>query len=189
MTEPLDRPIAEPARRVVLCDAAGRPTGTADLVDAHSGDGQLHLAFSVYVFSADGRCVLLQQRSRHKRLWPLAWANTCCSHARPGEPLADAARRRLREEMGIDCDLATGPAFVYRAQDPQGRGVEHEYDQLLIGAFAGEPRPDPAEVAAWEWVNVDTLRSDLAVRPLRYAPWLHAGLQRLTERARPRGEQ
>ena len=53
MTEPDDRPTAEPAPRVVLCDAAGRPTGTADLAEAHSGDGILHLAFSVYVFSPD----------------------------------------------------------------------------------------------------------------------------------------
>jgi isopentenyl-diphosphate Delta-isomerase len=168
-----------PPRQVVLCDAAGRPTGTAGLTEAHSGDGQLHLAFSVYVFSPDRRSVLLQQRSGQKRLWPRTWANTCCSHPRPGEPAVEAGRRRLLEEMGITCDLKLGPAFVYRALDPAGRGVEHEYDQLLIGNFDGEPTPDPSEVAAWEWMDLDRLRADLEARPERYAPWLHAGLPRL----------
>jgi isopentenyl-diphosphate delta-isomerase len=187
MTPPAAQLLPDPSRRIVLCDATGRPTGTADLSAAHTGDGLLHLAFSVYVFSPDGRSVLLQQRSRHKRLWPLAWANTCCSHPRPAESAVEAGRRRLREEMGITCDLTPGPAFVYQARDPAGRGAEHEYDQLLVGTFAGDPSPDPAEVAAWEWVDLDALRADLTARPDQYAPWLHAGLPRLVGETR-RGE-
>jgi isopentenyl-diphosphate Delta-isomerase len=162
-----------------LCDGTGRPIGTADLSAAHSGEGLLHLAFSVYVFSPDLRQVLLQQRSGTKRLWPLAWANTCCSHPRPGEPALEGGRRRLREEMGIACDLTAGPAFVYRALDPGGRGVEHEFDQLLLGTFAGDPAPDPSEVAAWEWVEVAALGADLGARPGRYAPWLREGFPRV----------
>jgi isopentenyl-diphosphate Delta-isomerase len=180
MSHPESPEASDPPRQVVLCDAAGRPTGTADLLAAHTAAGQLHLAFSVFLFSPDGRRVLLQQRSRQKRLWPLAWANTCCSHPRPGEPAVAAGRRRLREEMGIDAELTAGPAFVYRAEDPAGRGVEHEHDQLLVGSFVGDPTPDPAEVADWAWVDVVELRADLAARPDRYAPWLHAALPQLT---------
>jgi isopentenyl-diphosphate delta-isomerase len=179
-----------PPRHVVLCDATGRPTGTADALAAHTGAGQLHLAFSVFLFSPDGRRVLLQQRSRHKMLWPLVWANTCCSHPRPGESAIAAGRRRLQEEMGIDAELTAGPAFVYRAEDPAGRGVEHEYDQLLVGSFAGEPRPDPAEVADWRWIDVSALPIDLTARPERYAPWLHAAMPLLGSPLPPlRGER
>jgi isopentenyl-diphosphate delta-isomerase len=179
MTQSADQPTVAPARQVVLCDAEGRPTGSADLLAAHTGDGLLHLAFSVYILSPDGQSILLQQRSRHKRLWPLAWANTCCSHPRLGESIPEAAHRRLREEMGIVLKLSPAGAFVYQARDPQGRGSEYEYDHLFLGTFDGDPIPDPAEVAAWEWVAVPELRDDLAVRPERYAPWLHAGLPRL----------
>jgi isopentenyl-diphosphate Delta-isomerase len=169
----------EPPRQVILCDVTGCPTGTAEIVAAHTGEGQLHLAFSVYVFSPDRRSLLVQQRSREKRLWPLAWANTCCSHPRAGEEPVEAGRRRLREEMGIACDLTPGPAFVYRAEDPAGRGVEHEYDVILIGTYTGDPMPDPAEVAAWKWLPVAELRRDMQQRPERYAPWFHLGLPKV----------
>ncbi|HJZ94450.1 MAG TPA: isopentenyl-diphosphate Delta-isomerase [Gemmataceae bacterium] len=167
------------SRQVILCDVTGCPTGTAELVAAHTGAGHLHLAFSVYVFSPDRRSLLIQQRSRDKRLWPLVWANTCCSHPRAGEVPVAAGRRRLREEMGIDCELTPGPAFVYRAEDPAGRGIEHEYDVILIGTYAGDPTPDPSEVADWEWVSVADLRRDMQQRPERYAPWLHLGLPKV----------
>lgn len=169
------------SRQVILCDATGRPTGTAGLVAAHSGEGLLHLAFSVYIFSPDRRSLLLQQRSGEKRLWPLAWANTCCSHPREGESAAAAGQRRLWEEMGLTCDLQPGPAFVYRAEDPAGRGVEHEYDMLLIGTTSAEPVPDPAEVNAWKLITLDDLRRDMIERPSDYSPWLHQGLPLVCE--------
>jgi isopentenyl-diphosphate delta-isomerase len=164
------------SRQVILCDESGRTHGACDLLAAHTGAGQLHLAFSVYLFSPDRRSLLIQQRSAAKMLWPKVWANTCCSHPRRGEDSLAAGRRRLREEMGIDAELTPGPAFVYRAEDPAGRGVEHEYDVILIGTFAGEPVPTPDEVAAWRWADVEQLRAEMRERPEEYAPWLHQGL-------------
>jgi isopentenyl-diphosphate Delta-isomerase len=169
----------DPRRQVILCDADGQPTGEAELLAAHTGQGLLHLAFSVYVFSPDRRLLLIQQRAAGKRLWPLAWANTCCSHPRIGESAIEAGRRRLREEMGLSCELNAGHEFVYRAEDPAGRGVEHEYDVLLVGTHLGDPKPDSAEVAAWEWANVESLQQDMRDRPERYAPWFHLGLPKV----------
>jgi len=178
----MSHPEPAPPRQVILCDESGRPTGTADLLAAHTGSGKLHLAFSVYVFSPDRRQVLLQQRAGGKMLWPLAWANTCCSHPRAGETPVQAGRRRLLEEMGLACELTVGPAFVYRAEDPAGRGVEHEYDILLVGTSEAAPAPDPTEVAAWEWADVESVEQDLRGRPGRYAPWFHRGLPLVTGR-------
>jgi isopentenyl-diphosphate delta-isomerase len=170
-----------PARQVILCDESGRPTGSADIHEAHSGQGQLHLAFSVYILSPDRTKVLIQQRSAEKRLWPLVWANTCCSHPREGETAIEAGQRRLSEELGMTCELSIGSAFVYRAEDPAGRGVEHEYDVILIGTATGNPVPDPAEVADWKWAEIKSLRLDMRDHPERYAPWFHQGLARVLE--------
>jgi isopentenyl-diphosphate delta-isomerase len=167
------------AKQVILCDERGQPHGSADMVAAHTGAGQLHLAFSVYVFSPDRSLLLIQQRSRHKMLWPLVWANTCCSHPRQGETAIEAGERRLREEMGITCALNHGPEFVYRAVDPAGRGVEYEYDVILFGNFAGEVSPDPDEVAACKWIELERLQHDMRAEPEKFAPWLHLGLPKV----------
>src|SRR5262245_62399892 len=82
-------------RQVILCDAAGRPTGSAELIAAHTGPGQLHLAFSVYILSPNRQFLLIQQRSAEKMLWPLVWANTCCSHPRAGGSPVGVGCRRL----------------------------------------------------------------------------------------------
>jgi isopentenyl-diphosphate delta-isomerase len=170
-----------PPRKVVLCDAQGIPSGTADLIVAHTGDGLLHLAFSVYVFSPDRRHLLIQQRSSAKMLWPLVWANTCCSHLRDGEIAIHAGQRRLKEEMGFVCHLTPGPEFVYRAADPNGRGIEHEYDVTLVGQFAGDPVPDHAEVAAWKWADLDLLQRDMQTHAEQYAPWFRLGLPKVIQ--------
>ena len=166
-------------RHVILCDETGRPHGTAELTAAHSGQGQLHLAFSVYIFRPDRRSLLIQQRSSAKPLWPLIWANTCCSHLREGESLLEAGRRRLREEMDLDCELTVGPALVYRAVDPKSHGVEHEFDQILVGVSDCDPEPDPAEVAKWQWFDIAALKRRMREQPKLFAPWFHLGLPKV----------
>src|SRR5689334_7965348 len=113
------------AERVVLVDERDREVGTMPKLAAHA-EGALHRAFSVFVLNAAGE-LLLQRRAAAKYHCGGLWTNSCCGHPRPGEPVADAARRRLREEMGFDCELASVGSFVYRAEVGGGL-VEHEYD-------------------------------------------------------------
>src|SRR4051812_39991646 len=92
-------------RTVTLVDEQGSPIGVSEIVDAHTGHGKLHKAFSVYVFRNDGKEILIQQRSDKKMLWPMIWANTCCSHPFENESSSDAGERRLREELGFTTTL------------------------------------------------------------------------------------
>src|SRR5689334_1471602 len=98
--------------QVVLVDEDDREVGLASKLDAHRA-GQRHRAVSVFVFDTDGR-LLLQRRSAGKYHSGGRWANTCCSHPRPGESTGEAASRRLREEMGVECSLEPRGQFTYR---------------------------------------------------------------------------
>lgn len=160
---------------VLLCDVNGAVTSTSERSDAHASPGQLHRAFSVFVFRKGKNELLIQQRSDKKMLFPLFWANTCCSHLREGEVLPDAAQMRLYEELGFTCPLVVGPSFVYRADDPTGRGTEYEYDTILMGTVTGTPplKLDPSEVAAAKWISTEELTKDMHMHPLLYAPWFH----------------
>ena len=162
--------------RVILVDDDDRPVGTAEKMDAHRR-GRLHRAVSVFVFNSEG-ALLIQRRAMDKYHSGGLWSNTCCSHPRPGEDTLDAARRRLREEMGIDCALTPVHRFVYRAELDGGL-CEHEYDHVFFGRCDVPPAPDPREVADWRWSPVPAVLSDVVLRPWEYTVWFGLALSRL----------
>jgi len=139
--------------------------------------GQLHRAFSVFVFNDVGE-MLLQKRASTKYHSGGLWTNTCCSHPRPGETTPAAAQRRLQEEMGFTCQLIAAFSFIYQTTFANGL-IEHEYDHVFISTFAGTPHPDPTEVAAWKWVTPAWLKTDLKRHPERYSAWLKVCLDRV----------
>ena len=153
---------------VILVDADDREIGTADKLDAHRR-GLKHRAISALVKNRAGE-LLLQQRSPAKYHSGGLWANACCSHPRPGEGVADAARRRLREEMGLDCRL--DPLFVFSYRESVSNGlVENEIVHVFGGQHDGPAQPDPAEASSWKWVAFDDLVADITTRPEAYAVW------------------
>ncbi len=159
-----------PDDRVVLVDADDRELGTADKLSVHR-DGRLHRAVSVFLFDGEGRW-LLQRRADGKYHSPGLWSNTACTHPRPGERPAEAASRRLAEEMGVRCLLRPAFVRVYRAElDGPEPLVEHELDHVFVGDFVGQPAPSPVEVSDWTWAHPDALVDDLDARPERYTPW------------------
>ncbi|MEP7129225.1 MAG: isopentenyl-diphosphate delta-isomerase, partial [Chitinophagales bacterium] len=89
----------KPVELVVLVNQSGKKTGVAEKMAAHE-NGWLHRAFSIFIFNSKGE-MLLQQRATTKYHFGGLWTNACCSHPRPGEKLATAAKRRLMEELGI----------------------------------------------------------------------------------------
>lgn len=169
--------------RVVLVDTTGAVIGEADKLEAHRDGGELHLAFSVFVFDSDGR-VLLQRRAPGKYHFAGRWTNTCCSHPMPGEGVVEAGVRRLDEEMGITTALTDVGSFIYRADDAASGLTEHELDHVLIGEYNTDPVPNPDEADAWRWVPLTELAEDLDANPDRYTPWLASALD-IVRKARP----
>ncbi len=152
---------------VVLLDERRRPIGTAPRGTVHTAHTPLHLAFSCYAFDPAGR-LLVTRRALGKKTWPGVWTNTCCGHPRPGEDVADAVSRRLREELGLTplaLDLVL-PDFAYEATMTDGTR-ENEFCPVFRAGVESDPTPDPDEVA--DWVRVDW--DDFAVAVTR-APWL-----------------
>lgn len=163
---------------VILVDADDQTLGAAGKLDAHQL-GQLHRAFSILVFDAEGK-LLLQRRADAKYHFAGRWSNTCCGHPRPGETTPAAAGRRLKEEFGLRVPLIERTQLVYRAED-QGSGlIEHEYLHIFHGVYAGEPRPDPSEIGAWRWMPLPAIQRALRVHPDSFTPWFHLLIGRLT---------
>ena len=130
---------------LILVDEADRRLGHLSKDLCHEGRGILHRAFSLLIFNDRGE-LLLQQRAPSKRLWPLYWSNSCCSHPRRSETMDVATRRRLYEELGIRCELQFLFKFRYQAQF-DATGAEHELCSVFIGRCHEPPRINRDEIA------------------------------------------
>ncbi|MDQ0906193.1 isopentenyl-diphosphate Delta-isomerase [Streptomyces canus] len=140
-----------------LVDEHGVTIGTAEKLAAHQPPGQLHRAFSVFLFDEQGR-LLLQQRALGKYHSPGVWSNTCCGHPYPGEAPFAAAARRTYEELGVSPSLLAEAGTVrYNHPDPDSGLVEQEYNHLFVGMVQSPLAPDPEEVGATAFVTPDEL--------------------------------
>ena len=168
---------------VVLLDEEGNAVGTAAKAEVHGTDTPLHLAFSCYVFDVDGR-FLLTQRALDKPTFGGVWTNSCCGHPAPGEPIADAVRRRVGQELGLTLDRLTLvlPRFRYRAVVETGRfagTVEHEMCPVFVATTAASPDPDGTEVEAWEWVAWAEFRADVLAGRREVSRWCREQVEAL----------
>jgi isopentenyl-diphosphate delta-isomerase len=106
-----------------------------------------------------------------KRLWPLYWSNSCCSHPRSDETLPAATQRRLYEELGINCALQFLFKFQYQAQF-DATGAENELCSVFIGRCTDPIRINAAEIHAWRWVSPEALLAEMAGDGAeKFTPW------------------
>jgi isopentenyl-diphosphate delta-isomerase len=161
---------------VILVNEKDEIVGIGEKMQAHL-EGKLHRAFSIFVFDSEGR-LLLQKRATGKYHSGDLWSNTCCSHPRPGETTLAAAHRRLREEMGFDCELQKLFEFTYTVKLGDNL-FEHEYDHVFVGFFDGEPSPDAAEVSDWRRVDLASLAGQIDLHQHLYTYWLREAVERM----------
>src|SRR5215468_8195029 len=145
------RSIGADSESLILVDEADREVGHLDKARCHQGHGVLHRAFSLLIFNGNGE-LLLQQRAATKRLWPLYWSNSCCSHPRRAESMEAAIHRRLGEELGVSCPLHFLFKFQYQAQF-DAAGAERELCSVFIGRCSGRVRVNADEIRDWRWIS------------------------------------
>jgi isopentenyl-diphosphate delta-isomerase len=132
----------------IVIDEKDQVIGNASKKACHLMDSieknMLHRAFSVFLFDASGKKLLLQQRAKEKITFPERWTNTCCSHPLYIENELEeyeqlgvkrAAIRKLKHELGIEDISLPDVRFItrihYKAQSDMNWG-EHEIDYILF---------------------------------------------------------
>jgi len=179
--------------KVILVNKKDEAIGEEEKIKAHQ-ERKLHRAFSVFLFNKKGE-TLIQKRAKSKYHLGGLWANTCCSHPRPNRNLKEEAKRRLKEEMGINCNLKEAFSFVYKTKltnlgkegKPSSslaadRVGEHEFDHVFFGRFDGKPKPDKKEVAGWQWIKLPDLKADIKKNSQKYTPWFKIIIKKIKKR-------
>ena len=169
---------------LILVDDADRELGYLSKAECHRCRGVLHRAFSLLIFNDAGE-LLLQQRSAAKRLWPLYWSNSCCSHPRRAETMEAATHRRLQEELGLRCALHFLFKFQYQAQF-DAAGAERELCSVFIGRAVEAPKINRDEILAWRWISPEALQAEFAGSGAdRFTPWFAIEWERIWRDYRP----
>ncbi len=155
---------------VVLVDRKNRVLGTAPKLQIHNNKTPLHRAFSLFLFNKKGE-ILLQKRSKKKKAWPGVWSNSCCGHPKLKESAINAARRRLKDELGINNVQIYNivPDFSYKAE--KDGIVENELCPILAGFTEDNPKINKDEVENIEWVDWKNFIDEIEKNPKRYSPW------------------
>ncbi len=83
---------------VILVNDQGKVIGTQEKYAAHTSHTPLHLAFSSWLFNANGEC-LITRRALSKKAWPGVWTNSVCGHPQADEATEQAIIRRCRFEV------------------------------------------------------------------------------------------
>lgn len=163
---------------VILVNEQDEPVGTMEKMKVHQ-EGLLHRAFSIFIIDTNGR-MLVHQRAADKYHGAHLWTNACCSHPYPGEEVMDAAHRRLQEELGFSTSLYPLFSFTYKAEVENGL-IEHEYDHVFWGIYEGEMNPDPNEVAAIRYVDLDLLHDEIEEMPEQFTAWFRIAFPKVKE--------
>ncbi len=164
--------------QLILVDTNDVQIGTMGKLETHE-KGLLHRAFSILVFNPKGE-LMLQKRAVSKYHSGGLWTNTCCSHPRVGEVLATATHRRLKEEMGFDCELKELIAFTYHANLDHGL-KENELLHVYVGEYNSDPIVNPEEADDWKWTSLIELKRDVDEHPDNYTYWFKIMLKKMEE--------
>lgn len=133
-----------------LYDAERRLTGETMLRGGEVPPGRFHLVIHVCIFDEAGR-MLIQRRQTFKHGWPGLWDMTVGGAARRGENSRQAARRELREELGLDMDFT----FI---RPRMTLCFERGFDDVFIlnaSPDISSLRLQPEEVMDARWATMD----------------------------------
>jgi len=155
---------------IVLVDENNRVLKTAPKLETHNSNTPLHRGFSVFLFNSKGK-LLLQQRSRAKKTFPLVWSNSCCGHPSLNESSVDAAKRHLEHELGIrDVDvLEIIPDYRYKVS--MNNIFENEICPILICFTDQKPNPNKNEVENLKWTQWKTFLTEIKDKNNAYSLW------------------
>jgi len=148
--------------RFSVVDEADRVVREATRAEVH-GNNLLHRAVHILIFNRAGE-VYLQKRSRRKDRHPLSWDSSAAGHVNAGEEYAEAARRELEEELGIDAALEEVSKLSASER------TDHEFIHLFTGQHDGKFRLSRSEIEYGDFFPASIVTEWLSARPEDFAP-------------------
>lgn len=134
-----------------IVDKNGDVLELAKRSEIHSNPYLIHRVVHVLVFDNKGR-LLLQKRSMNKDIASGKWDTSVGGHVNPGEDILEAAKREMKEELGIaDCTL--GYLYDYLFSNHIESELVSTFSCVYNGKFFFN-REEIEEIAFWDMEKI-----------------------------------
>ncbi len=136
-------------------------------------NGFLHRAVSVFIVNSKGQ-IFLQQRSKLKMKYPLAWDVSAAEHVKVGESYEDAALRGIQEELGIDTKLkkVRGVHLQHNGHaSKKDKIIDDEFVVTFIGVYDGRINLDSEEVNDGKFFQIDKINKMIDSGKTEFTTW------------------
>ena len=149
--EEAGRPESAPVKRddpfeiLPLVNERGVTVGKATRKECHNGTKLLHPVVHLHLFNSDG-ALYLQKRPDWKEIQPGKWDTAVGGHIAFGEPVGDALRREVREEIGLE---TFEPVLLGKYIFESARDREYVYVYHAVSDVAPVPSDELEEGRFW----------------------------------------
>lgn len=168
--------------------------GYGDKLETHK-IGQLHRAFSIFIFDKENQKMLLQKRALAKYHSGGLWSNACCSHPYKDESWKNAIQRCMKNELGItppfgERFIETPNLLDYPPCTSSDRiqlistfhyysniadMIENEIDYVFLyhpnETIKNMISANPSEIEEMIWVSLDELDEIMNSDPESFTSW------------------
>ena len=165
---------------VVLVDEQNEVLGTAPKLAIHNTNTPLHRGFSVFLFNKKGE-LLLQQRSKTKKTFPLIWSNSFCGHPMLNESNVQAAKRRMTYEIGINNVEIFEIISNYRYKVKMKNIYENEICPVLVCFTDKKPIINRGEIEGIRWISWQEFLKEIETENETYSLWSKEEAKLLTK--------
>jgi len=138
----------------IVVDEDDKVVGKATREKCHSNRRLIHRSVCIFVVN-DRNEVFLQKRSMSKDLYPGYFTGSATGHVNYGEDYDEAAKRELKEELGIDAPLLKlGKAKSFTKE-------EREISMIYICRYNGPVKLSTKEITEGAFFSTKDIKCSL----------------------------
>lgn len=143
----------------------GEPSGDLVSRDRIHAEGLWHRTVHIWFYTKD-RQLIIQKRSSTKSSHPGLWDISVAGHVNPGESPVRASVREISEEFGVhvnEDELGFIGSRNLSLTSNRGKYIDNEitFVYTLLWRNKKKLSPDPNEVEAVRYIEIDALRKAL----------------------------
>jgi isopentenyl-diphosphate delta-isomerase len=148
-------------KNIIVTDQYGALIETTDIDDAVDNH-KIRAIIRVFVINKNNE-LLLQKRSQNMRIAPGCWDQSAGGHVDEGETFDAAAKRELKEELGVIAPLEKVGEMYF--EESYGEKHLKSYEHYYKCDYDGEINVEPHEVAEVQWISFHKLEKQVHESP------------------------